>query len=216
MKELETKRLILKKPTIDEQYQLWDIVRKENVNKYYFPTPDRIFNKFNLKKDNISDLKKARKIFLEQLNNWELQQPFYQEKIKNINLGDNKVRFTWSIFLKNNEVIGQITVQPKNEYPNNPKIRDVGWFINPKHQNNGYATEAAESVLKYMFEEIEIEKIITSAAIINSSSWKIMEKLGFIRTGEKQTTYFDENNNILKSYCYECTKESFEKRYKFI
>lgn len=44
IREIETERLILKIPTMSEQKQLWNIVKKEGVNKYYFPTPDRIFN----------------------------------------------------------------------------------------------------------------------------------------------------------------------------
>jgi RimJ/RimL family protein N-acetyltransferase len=216
IRELETDRLILKKPTMNEQFQLWNILRDENVNRYYFPTPDRIFDKNNLKKDNIHDLKKARQIFMEQLNDWNRQQPFYEKKIESINSEDNGQKFTWSIFLKNGEVIGQITVQSSNKYPNNPEIRNIGWFVSPKYQGNGYASEAAIEVLRFMFEEVEIEKIITSAAIANPGSWKIMEKLGFERIGEKASTYFDNEDNILSCYCYRGNKELFLSKYNSI
>ena len=73
IREIETERLILKIPTMSEQKQLWNIVKIEEVNKYHFPTPDRIFNKYNLSKDRIDDLIEARNIFLEQLNDWERQ-----------------------------------------------------------------------------------------------------------------------------------------------
>ena len=209
IKDLETERLIIKKPTMNEQFTLWSILKDEKVNRYYFPTPDRIFINNNLKKDNITDLKKARKIFMEQFNDWNRQKPFYEKKIIDIQNGENSQKFTWSIFLKNGEPIGQITVQPKDEYPNNPEVRDVGWFINPKYQGQGYGKEAALEVFRYMFEEVEIEKVITSAAIINEGSWKIMEKLGFERVGEKQSTYFDENDNILICYRYIGDKENF-------
>lgn len=211
IRDFETDNLIIKKPTMEEQYALWNILRDEMVNKYYFPTPDRIFIKYNLKKDNIKDLKEARKIFLEQLNDWERQKPFYEKKIKDIEDEENSQKFTWSIFLKTGIPIGQITVQPKEEYPDNPEIRDVGWFIDPKYQGHGYGTEAATEVLRFMFEEVEIEKIITSAAIINRGSWRIMEKLGFERVGEKKSTYFD-GDNILMSYHYVGDKEKFYNR----
>ena len=211
IRDFETDNLIIKKPTMGEQYALWNILRDEMVNRYYFPTPDRIFIKYNLKKDNIKDLKEARKIFLEQLNDWERQKPFYEKKIKDIEDEENSQKFTWSIFLKTGIPIGQITVQPKEEYPDNPEIRDVGWFINPKYQGHGYGTEAATEVLRFMFEEVEIEKIITSAAIINRESWRIMEKLGFERVGEKKSTYFD-GDNILMSYHYVGDKEKFYNR----
>lgn len=210
---LETGRLILKKPTIDEQFALWNILKEEKVNIYYFPTPDRIFIKNNLKKDNIYDLKKARKIFMEQLSDWNRQKPFYDNKILDILNEEPNQKYTWSIFLRTNDPIGQITVQPQEKYPNNPEVRNVGWFIDPKYQGNGYATEAAFAVLNFMFNSVEIEKVETSAAIINQGSWKIMEKLGFERVGEYQSTYFDEDDNILMSYCYVGNKENFNNSY---
>lgn len=206
-KNLETERLLIKIPTMKEQKDLWNIVKKSEINKYYFPTPDRIFNKNNLNKDNIDDLIKARKIFEEQLNDWERQEPFYEKKIVDIQNGENNQKFTWSIFIKNGNIIGQMTVQP-SEY-DDPDVRDVGWFIDTKYQGKGYGKEAAKKVLDYMFKEVEIKKIITSAAAINPASWKIMEGLGFNYIGNKKSTYFDENNNILECRCYSITREEY-------
>lgn len=212
IRDFETNRLIIKKPTIEEQYALWSILKNEEVNKYYFPTPDRIFIKNNLSKENIEDLRAARQIFMNQLNDWERQKPFYEKKIEAINAEDNNQKYTWSIFLKNGEPIGQITVQPNGECPNRPEIRDIGWFISPMYQGQGYGTEAATVVLEFMFNEVEIEQIITSAASVNPGSWRLMEKLGFERIGEKSFTYFDEDGNILQNYCYMCNQDLFLNR----
>lgn len=197
---LYTDRLDLKIPTMMEQYRLWEILTYKNVNQYYFPTPDRIFKKNDLDKTNISDLKKAREIFMEQLSDWNKQKPFYEKKIQSIQLQEDSQKFTWSIFLKNtNIVIGQITCQPKENESEN--IRDVGWYIDPKYQGNGYASEAAIAVLDFMFNVVEITDIKTSAAEINPGLWKIMEKLGFEYVGTKQSTYFKDNDIlILKKY----------------
>ena len=172
-KNIETERLLLMVPTMKEQYDLWNILKQEKVNKWYMPTPERFNN--------------DRNAFQNALNDWNKQAKFYQTKINSLN--DNSNMFTWSIFLKNGTVIGQMTVQPKKKYPNNPEIRDVGWFINPKYQGQGYAYEAASAILDYMFFEVEIEIIKTSSAKINPSSWKLMEKLGFERTGKKILTF---------------------------
>ena len=209
IRQLETERLLLKVPTINEQKDLWEIVRKEEVNRYYFPTPDRIFNKHNLLKDNVDDLLKDRSIFLEQLNDWQRQEPFYIKKIEDINNEENNQKFTWSVFLKDGTIIGQMTVQPSDEYPDNPSIRDVGWFIDPKYHQKGYASEMAKAILDFMFYEVEIDKILTSSAVINPGSWKLMEKLGFKYTHNKPSTYLDENNNIVESCCYCISKEEY-------
>ncbi len=209
-KNIYTERLDLRIPSMDEQYRLWEILTIEDVNKYYFPTPDRIFNKYDYKKDDIKDLKKARIIFLDQLGNWERQKPFYEKKIHDIQVQEDGQKFTWSIFLKDtNTVIGQITCQPKDNEPSN--IRDVGWYLDPQYQNAGYATEAAIAMLDFMFNEVEITDIYTSAAEINAGSWRIMEKLGFEHTGEHLSTYF-KDDEILISKDYHGNKELFINR----
>lgn len=209
-KNLYTDRLELRIPTMKEQYRLWKILIDENINQYYFPTPDRIFIKNNLSKDNIDDLKKARKIFMEQLSDWERQKTFYEKKIECIESGEDSQKYTWSIFLKGTDiVIGQITCQPKDNKPEN--IRDVGWFIDPKYQGQGYATEAALTVLDFMFNKVEITDILTGAAEINPSSWKIMEKLGFEFVGTVKSSYF-KDNEILVSKEYHVNKELFLNR----
>ena len=85
-KILYTSRLELRIPTMKEQHRLWEILIDENVNRYYFPTPDRIFVKNNLNKEDINDLKTARKLFMEQLSDYERQKPFYEKKIESIRL----------------------------------------------------------------------------------------------------------------------------------
>lgn len=207
---LYTDRLDLRIPTIEEQHRLWEILLDEKVNQYYFPTPDRIFIKNSLNKTNIDDLKKARTIFMEQLSDWDRQRPFYEKKIQSIKLQENSQKFTWSIFLKDsNTVIGQITCQPKEKESAN--IRNVGWYISPECQNKGYATEAAVAVLDFMFNVVEITAIKTGAVNINTSSWKIMEKLGFEYVGTKQSSYF-KDNEILTLKEYHGTKKLFLNR----
>lgn len=206
-KNLYTNRLELRIPTFEEQHRLWEILKDENVNKYYFPTPDGIFIKNNLSKDNIDNLKKARNIFMEQFSDWSKQQPFYEKKIEIINAQENSQKYTWSIFLKDTETaIGQITCQPIDNEPEN--IRDVGWYIDPLYQKQGYATEAARAVLNFMFNEVDITDIKTSAADINPGSWKIMEKLGFIFEGMEKSTYF-KDDEILLVRKYYCNKKLF-------
>lgn len=209
-KDLHTNRLDLRLPSMSEQHQLWEILCLEEVNNLYFPTPDRIFRKYELSKDNINDLKEARKIFLTQLNDWERQEPFYKAKVESVKNQEDSSKFTWSIFLKDTDiVIGQVTCQEKDDEPLD--IRDVGWFIDPKYQGKGYAGEAAEAMLNFMFNEVDIKEIRTSAAGINTASWKIMERLGFKYDGTYKSTYFV-GNNIIECKKYYIDKDMYLKR----
>lgn len=136
--------------------------------------------------------------------NWDDEKDFQYKKLSHAL--DNDV-FQWSIILKeNNECIGQICVQENGE---DKSIRDIGWFINPKYQRKGYAYEAAKTVLDYMFNEVEIEKIDTGAAVCNPASWKLMEKLGFIRRTEKLHTVHYTFGGDIECYSYGLSNEEY-------
>jgi RimJ/RimL family protein N-acetyltransferase len=190
-KIIETERLILKPQTMQEQKRLWEILMIPEVNKVYLTTPAK---------------------FRDKLKDWSKQEPFYEEKISHAN---DKDVFEWSIFLKDtNECIGKIDYHEYSKEDNeinDLSIRGVGWYIDPIHQGKGYGTEAAKHTLKYMFEEVQITKIITGAAIDNPASWKIMDRLGYKKLPQTKLvtyTYLDEPVEI---YTYEITKEQYNR-----
>ena len=213
VRELHTERLTLKVPTMKEQHRLWEILTNEDVNKWYFPTPDSFFRKYNLDSSKKEDLVKARKLFMERFCDWSIQKPFYEKKIESINNGDNSNKFTWSIFLNDDidRVIGQITCQPSKEHLTNPLIRDCGWYLDPdeKYRRKGYGKEAAAAVMDYMFNEVGITDIYTSAATINPASWKLMESLGFEYIGNSEHAYAYE---VLETRKYHGNKQLFLNR----
>ena len=136
---------------------------------------------------------------------WEKEKVWQYKKLEE---SSNKDIFRWTIELKdNNEVIGQIDV-PKTD---NDDIRDIGWFIDPSYQRKGYTYEAAIEILKYMFLEVEISKIETSACIKNPASYLLMEKLGFKtnNTTKKVKYTLLEEKQICKNYTL--TKKDFLK-----
>ena len=80
-------------------------------------------------------------------------------------------------------------------------VRDVGWYLDPAYHGHGYAKEAAIAMLDFMFNEVEISEIKTSAADCNGASWGIMEKLGFTHTGYYKSTYIQDDKIVIcKSY----------------
>ena len=105
------------------------------------------------------------------------------------------------------EVIGQISAQ---ENGNDIEIRDIGWFIDEKYQNNGYASEAAKAMIDYMFKEVRISKILSGAVKDNIPSCKIFEKLGFKKICEVEEispyTFYD---GLLTFSKYELMKDAY-------
>ena len=191
-KTLETERLILKAQTMEEQQYLWSVLMIPEVNRYYLTVPKK---------------------FAEKLKDWSKQEEYYKADMEHTN--DSDV-FRWSVFLKDSgECIGRVSChEAKSEgYEiDDPSIRGVGWYIDPKYKGNGYGYEAAKAMMDYMFNECEIDEIRTGAAIQNSASWKIMEKFGFEKqnyTKMVEYTYLDEP---VEDYQYRLTKEIYLNR----
>ena len=138
--------------------------------------------------------------------NWEDEKKWQYKKLEHAS--DNDV-FQWTIVLKDtNEVIGQINCLKVSE---DELTRDVGWFIDPLYHKKGYAIEAATEMIKYMFLEVGINSIETSAAIVNSNSWMLMEKLGFKRQKETGYVKYTLLDDKIRTYKYKLTRLDFLK-----
>lgn len=55
----------------------------------------------------------------------------------------------------------------------------ISYFIDPKHWNMGYATEAADSMLKFGFYNLKMKRISGRCMAHNIGSASVMKKLGF-------------------------------------
>ena len=64
------------------------------------------------------------------------------------------------------------------------KFVGVGYFLLPKHQGKGYATEAMGEVIRFAFEEDKVFRISTGCLKENIGSEKVMIKCGMIKEGE--------------------------------
>lgn len=60
---------------------------------------------------------------------------------------------------------------------------ELGYWITPDEQGNGYATEAAELCLTYAFDELGLHKVWARTVTDNDASRRVLEKLGFQQEG---------------------------------
>lgn len=60
---------------------------------------------------------------------------------------------------------------------------ELGYWIEPDEQGNGYATEAAELVLTHAFDQLGLHKVWARTAHDNEASKRVLEKLGFEHEG---------------------------------
>lgn len=87
----------------------------------------------------------------------------------------------WQVNIKGNDAfIGWILVRPMNFFNENKDENDIelGWRFKQASWGKGYATEAADSVLQALKQQIGYSKFTAIAVSDNTGSIKIMSKLG--------------------------------------
>lgn len=81
---------------------------------------------------------------------------------------------------ESSKVIGGAGLRRQSEFSS---IGNLGWAINPKFQFKGLATEAAQALLKFGFEVLELQVIWATCDVRNIASYKVMEKTKMKRVG---------------------------------
>lgn len=73
-------------------------------------------------------------------------------------------------------------------------LPDLGYGFMPPYWGQGYATEAAREMFRYVKEEMGLDKFIAVAALENTGSQHVLKKIGFeycgIITGERRLALF--------------------------
>jgi len=61
---------------------------------------------------------------------------------------------------------------------------ELGFWIAEPFWNNGFATEAVGKIIKFGFQEVELNKIFATHLPNNPASGKVMAKNGMVKEGE--------------------------------
>ena len=64
---------------------------------------------------------------------------------------------------------------------------EIGWRFARAHWGNGYATEAARSVLEFAFDRVGLDRLVSVHAVGNEASANVMRKIGM--RFERETTH---------------------------
>lgn len=114
---------------------------------------------------------------------------------------------TYAICLKseNNKMIGTLEL---HTYIRGFKA-ELGYSINPKYQNKGYATEAAVEALTWGFESLCLARIECTTYTHNFSSQKVCEKLHLTYEGEKKKGYQLYDGSLHDMKCYAITEDEY-------
>jgi ribosomal-protein-alanine N-acetyltransferase len=69
---------------------------------------------------------------------------------------------------------------PRTPLPCGPCV-EIGWRIVPRFWNHGYATEGALALLRFGFDEVGLDEIVSFTVADNLASRRVMEKIGMVR-----------------------------------
>lgn len=81
-----------------------------------------------------------------------------------------------------------------------PPNREIFYGISNDHRNKGYSTQAAKGLIKYLFDNTNVEELIAIAQIRNLPSNKVIQKCGFefqneIEINNKKYNYYKLRKN---------------------
>jgi ribosomal-protein-alanine N-acetyltransferase len=65
-----------------------------------------------------------------------------------------------------------------------PLVMELGYGLLPQFWNQGYATEMGRAVVQWAFAERGVSLIVAGCAWDNAASARVLEKVGFLRTGQ--------------------------------
>ena len=86
---------------------------------------------------------------------------------------------------------------------------DIGWRLKKTSWGKGYATEGAKKCLDIAFENFQLQKVIATCTIQNSSSEKVMQKIGMQKMSTFKHPKLAHCPEIQSCLLYEISREQY-------
>ncbi len=167
-------------------------------------------NRLLLRNYKVTDFKDILKYFSdEEVSKFEDFYPMSEEQVRNIiaEWKDTDNRLVAELKVKQ-KVIGSVGywIDDEGHYC-------IDYDFNPRYCGQGYATEASNALVHYLFESVGISVIYGDCDVQNVSSWRLLERLGFQRISklDNQSYKNDKNGNpiLINTFLYELDKAQF-------
>ena len=121
---------------------------------------------------------------------FEPGEPIDAEAARAMAVERSKGRAFWAVELRaEGRMIGHLYFQPIE--PAELRTYELGYIFNPGYQRRGYATEAARALVDHAIAELGLRRAIAQCNPANIASWRVLEKIGFVREGHlRRNTFF--------------------------
>lgn len=118
----------------------------------------------------------------------------------------------WAIVLKeNNKLVGSIGLH-KDELRTARNVKMLGFVLSEEYWGQGIMTEAVKEVVRYGFEELNLDLLSVAHFPFNIGSKRVIEKSGFSYEGTLRLAKLIYDGSIYDSLCYSLTKVEWESR----
>ena len=118
----------------------------------------------------------------------------------------------YAVVLKEKDkVIGSIGIHKRapDESLKELKQREIGYVLNPNFWGSGYIPEAAKALIKYGFEEMDLDLIWCGHYDFNLKSKRVVEKCGFKYKFNRDVTLKLLGNKVVNEWFYNITKNEY-------
>ena len=78
----------------------------------------------------------------------------------------------------------------------------IGWIINKKFWNCGYATEAATALLSFAKTKLHLQRVIARCDSRNVASTKVMEKIGMVLVDDQRIRKYKKREETARELTY--------------
>lgn len=116
----------------------------------------------------------------------------------------------WAVELKDTkEFIGFIGLLNATFEAHFTPCVEIGWRLDDKYWNKGYATEGAKACLEYGFKNLKLDTIYSFTAEINKPSENVMKKIGLKKVGEFKHPKVGDGNPLKPHVLYKIDRKEF-------
>ncbi|WP_018765928.1 GNAT family N-acetyltransferase [Bacillus sp. 105MF] len=119
-----------------------------------------------------------------------------------------KSRIKWGILQKNqsDKLVGIIESMDFNQKVN---MVSIGYFLVEDYWGKGIATESVRMVVKFLFEEVNVNRIQAEVMPVNEVSKKVLLKNGFIKEGVLRQASLWSGKGVIDLEIYGILKEDY-------
>lgn len=116
----------------------------------------------------------------------------------------------WAVELKeNHQFIGFVGLQSQpTQFDFSPCV-EIGWRLAKQYWHQGYATEAAQICLKFAFEQLGLEDVVSFTAKLNIPSQKVMQRLNMQLISEFNHPKLEATHPLACHVLYRVTQQNY-------